>query len=49
MYCQTKCGVTSLGDWFHVSREGGTGGGGLVHPESENSVAMYGLAVKIRQ
>jgi len=26
---------------------GGGGGGGLVHPESENSMAMYGLAVKI--
>jgi len=25
------------------------GGGGLVHPESENSMAMYGLAVKIPQ
>jgi len=32
-----------------VSRKGGTGGGGLVHPESENSMAMYGLAVKIPQ
>ena len=25
------------------------GVGGLVHPESENSMAMYGLAVKIPQ
>jgi len=32
-----------------MSRKGGTGGGGLVHPESENSMAMYGLAVKIPQ
>ena len=29
-----------------MSSKGGTGGGGLVHPESENSMAMYGLAVK---
>jgi len=29
-----------------MSRKGGTGGGGLVHPESESSMAMYGLAVK---
>jgi len=27
-----------------MSRKGGTGEGGLVHPESENSMAMYGLA-----
>ena len=39
----------SLGNRFCMSRKGGTGGGGLVHPESENSVAMYGLAVKIPQ
>ena len=25
------------------------GVGGLVHPESENSMAMYGLAMKIPQ
>ena len=37
----------SLGNCFCVSRKGGTGGGGLVHPESENSMAMCGLAVKI--
>ena len=37
----------SLGNCFCMSRKGGTGGGGLVHPESENSMAMYGLAVKI--
>jgi len=37
----------SLGNWFCMSRKGGKGGGGLVHPESENSMAMYGLAVKI--
>ena len=29
-----------------MSRKGGTGGGRLVNPESENSMAMYGLAVK---
>ena len=34
----------SLGNWFCMSRKGGTGGGGLVHPESENSMAMYWLA-----
>ena len=39
----------SLGNWFCMSRKGGTGGGGLVHPESENSMAMYGLAMKIPQ
>jgi len=39
----------SLGNWFSMSRKGGTGGGGVVHPESENSMAMYGLAVKIPQ
>ena len=25
----------------------GQGGGGLVHPESENSMAMYGLAASV--
>ena len=39
----------SLGNWSCMSKKGGTGGGGLVHPESENSMAMYGLAVKIPQ
>ena len=32
--CQTICGITStnfLGNWFSVSRKGGTGGGGLVY------------------
>ena len=37
----------SLGNWFCMSRKGGTGGGGLVHPESENSMAMYGLAASV--
>jgi len=32
-----------LGDWFCVSRNGGTGGGGLVHPNGENSTAVSGL------
>ena len=41
--------ATSLGNCFCMSRKGGTGGGGLVHPESENSMAMYRLAVKIPQ
>ena len=39
----------SLGNCFCRSRKGGTGGGGLVHPESDNSMAMYELAVKIPQ
>jgi len=39
----------SLGNWFCMSRKGGTGGGGFVYPENENSMAMYGLAVKIPQ
>ena len=30
-----------------MSRKGETGGGGLVHPESENSMAMYGLAASV--
>jgi len=37
----------SLGNWFYMSRKGETGGGGLVHPESENSMAMYGLAASV--
>jgi len=32
----------SLGNWFCRSRKGGIGGGGLVHPENENSMATYG-------
>ena len=37
----------SLGSWFCMSRKGGTGGGGLVDPESKNSMAMYGLAASV--
>ena len=37
----------SLVNLFCVNRKGGTGGGGLVHPESENSMAMYGLAASV--
>jgi len=37
----------SLGSWFRMSRKGGTGGGGLVHPESENLMAMYGLVASV--
>ena len=33
----------SLGDRFCDSRKGGTGGGGWVHPEGANSMAMSGL------
>ena len=32
-----------LGDRFCDSRKGGTGGGGWVHPEGANSMAMSGL------
>ena len=39
----------SLGNWFCMSRKGGIGGGGLVHPKSENNLDTYGLAVKILQ
>jgi len=39
----------SLGNWLCMSRKDGTGGGGLAHPESENCMAVYGLAVKIPQ
>ena len=33
----------SLGDGFCDSRKGGTGGGGWVHPEGANSMAVSGL------
>ena len=33
----------SLEDRFCDSRKGGTGGGGWVHPEGANSMAMSGL------
>jgi len=40
----------SLGDWFCMSRKDRTEGGGYnVHPKGENSMAVYGLAVKIPQ
>ena len=32
-----------LGDRFCVSRKGGTGGGGWVHPKGANSMAVSGL------
>ena len=32
-----------LGLWFCVSRKGGTGGGGWVHPKGVNSMAASGL------
>jgi len=34
----------SLGDRFHMSRKGGTGGGGWVHPKGANSMTMSELA-----
>jgi len=39
--CHENSIAMSLGNWFCMSRNGGTEGGGLVHPESENSMAMY--------
>ena len=33
----------SLGDRFCDTRKGGTGGGGWVHPEGANSMAVSGL------
>ena len=48
-FSSIACIAMSLGNCFCMSRKGGTGGGGLVHSESENSMAMYGLAVKISQ
>ena len=33
----------SLGDRFCDSRKGGTGGGGWMHPEGANSMAVSGL------
>jgi len=35
-----------LGLRFCVSRKGGTGGGGWVHPEGANSMAMSGLVFR---
>ena len=35
---------TFLGDRLCVSRKGGTGGGGWVHPIGANSMAVSGLA-----
>jgi len=40
----------SLGDWFSVSRKGGTGGGGLVYtPKEQKQHGVPGLAVLIPQ
>ena len=36
----------SLGLWFCVSRKGGTGGGGWVHPKRANSMAASGLVFR---
>ena len=36
----------SLGLRFCVSRKGGTGGGGWVHPKGANSMAASGLVLK---
>jgi len=39
--CQTLLAI-SLGDWFSVSRKGGTGGGLDIHPKGENSSPSVG-------
>jgi len=39
----------SLGNWFCMSRKGGTGEGGLVHLESENSMAMHRETATVMQ
>ena len=36
----------SLGLRFCVSRKGGTGGGGWVHPKGANSMAVSGLVLR---
>ena len=36
----------SLGDWFSVSKKGGTEGGGLVYTQVENSMAVHGFGHK---
>ena len=36
----------SLGLRFYVSRKGGTGGGGWVHPKGANSMAASGLVFR---
>jgi len=35
-----------FGEWFCMSRKGGTGGGGWVHSKGANSMAASGLAVE---
>jgi len=42
-YYSISLPAISLGDWFCMSRKCGTGGGGLVHPEGEYSMAMFGF------
>ena len=39
----------SLGDWFSVSRKGGTGGGGVYTQRVNTARLRVGLAVKIPQ
>ena len=36
----------SLGERFSMTKNGRTGGGGLVHPKGENSMAMSGFGCK---
>jgi len=43
--------AVSLGDWFSVSRNGGTGEGWVgiyyIHPKGENNMAVSGFGCKI--
>ena len=39
-------GATFFGDRFYVSRKGGTGGDGWVHPKDVNSMALSGLSFR---
>ena len=38
----------SLGDRLCISRKGGTGGGGWVHPKGANNMAVSGLSFEQR-
>jgi len=38
--------VRSLGERFYVSRKGGTGGDGWVHPKGANGTAVSGQGYK---
>ena len=36
----------TFGDRFHISRKGGIGGGGWVHPKGADSMAVSGLCFR---